>query len=95
MSKVVVISGVPGAGKSTLAGLLATHCERRVHLEADQFQKKIVKGDRWPKTITLRGCVETTKQGLWIDTSTHSVEQSLQTILSRYEKEALLIRENS
>ena len=178
MSRIIVISGVPGAGKSTLAGLLAAHFERSVHLEADQFQKMIVNGGRWPENDNVEGmrqlrlrsknvglvadsffaenfttivddiyigdrfyhlledilCPrlyfvllvpnlaqlktrneqrrnknvfhqsealyqitlnETPKQGLWIDTSTHSVEQSLQVILSRYEKEALLIRENS
>lgn len=46
--EVIIVSGLPGAGKSTVAGLLAAHFERSVHLEADRLQHMIVRGGVWP-----------------------------------------------
>jgi predicted ATPase len=44
-----VISGMQGAGKTTVAGLLARRFERGVHIPADALQKMIVYGARWPE----------------------------------------------
>jgi len=33
----LIITGPPGVGKTTVAGILAGHAERAVHLEADRF----------------------------------------------------------
>jgi adenylate kinase family enzyme len=45
---VLVISGLPGAGKSTTARLVASRLDRGVHIEADQLQRMIVAGGVWP-----------------------------------------------
>lgn len=45
---IILVSGVPGAGKSTVAPLLAKRFERSVHIEADRLQQMIVQGARWP-----------------------------------------------
>lgn len=45
---IFLISGIPGAGKTTVAGLLARRFDRGVHLEADMFQKFIVTGGLSP-----------------------------------------------
>jgi predicted kinase len=34
---VLILTGAPGSGKTTVAGLLAAESERAVHLESDQF----------------------------------------------------------
>ncbi len=44
-----VISGMQGAGKTTVAGLLARRFERGAHVPADALQKMIVSGARWPE----------------------------------------------
>ena len=41
---VIVISGLPGAGKSTTARLVAARLERAAHIEADRLQEMIVAG---------------------------------------------------
>lgn len=45
---IFIVSGIPGAGKTTVSGLLARRFERGVHLEADIFQKLIVTGGLFP-----------------------------------------------
>lgn len=40
----VIVSGVPGAGKTTVASLLARRFERAAHLEADELQRMVVSG---------------------------------------------------
>jgi predicted kinase len=45
---VLVISGIPGAGKSTLAKRVATRLPRSVHIEAEALQRFVVGGCVWP-----------------------------------------------
>lgn len=45
---VMVISGLPGVGKSTTARLVASRLDRGAHIEADQLQQMIVAGGVWP-----------------------------------------------
>ncbi len=45
---IFIVSGIPGAGKTTVSGLLARRFDRGVHLEADIFQKVIVTGGLSP-----------------------------------------------
>lgn len=46
-SGVIVVSGIPGAGKTTVAGLLAQRFGSGVHVEADRLQMMVVAGGRW------------------------------------------------
>jgi len=45
---IFAISGTQGAGKTTVASLLARRFERGVHVSADTLQKMIVSGGEWP-----------------------------------------------
>jgi predicted kinase len=47
-SVIIVVTGVPGAGKTTVAAALAARFERGVHIEADALQHMIVSGGEWP-----------------------------------------------
>jgi adenylylsulfate kinase-like enzyme len=44
----VLVSGIPGAGKTTVACALAKTWERGAHIEADALQGMIVAGGLWP-----------------------------------------------
>jgi chloramphenicol 3-O-phosphotransferase len=46
---IVVISGMQGAGKTTVARRLATRLPNCAHIEADELTKLIVSGRRWPE----------------------------------------------
>jgi adenylylsulfate kinase-like enzyme len=48
--RVIVVSGLPGAGKSTIARALAARFPRAAHVEADRLQHMIVSGGRWPES---------------------------------------------
>jgi predicted kinase len=43
-----LITGIPGAGKTTVADVLARRFPRAVHIEADLLQEMIVSGGVWP-----------------------------------------------
>lgn len=45
---VLVISGIPGAGKSSIARIIATRLPRSVHIEAEVLQRFVVGGSVWP-----------------------------------------------
>ena len=45
---VYLVSGIPGAGKTTVSSLLARRFPRGVHLESDVLQRFIVTGGLWP-----------------------------------------------
>jgi len=45
---VIILSGIPGAGKTTVGALLARRFQRGVHVEADRLHLMIVSGGLWP-----------------------------------------------
>jgi predicted ATPase len=45
---IFIISGIPGAGKTSVSRLLAARFERGVHIESDLLQEWIVSGGLWP-----------------------------------------------
>ena len=45
---VYLVTGIPGAGKTTVAKALATRFERGAHIEADALHTMIVRGGLWP-----------------------------------------------
>jgi predicted kinase len=53
-----VISGTQGAGKSTVAQLLARRFERGAWISADALQKMIVAGGRWPEGAVMSADAE-------------------------------------
>jgi predicted kinase len=45
--RIIVVTGIMAAGKSTISRLLAQRFVRGVHVEADVLQRMIVSGGRW------------------------------------------------
>ena len=43
-----LVTGIPGAGKTTVSAALAGRFPRAAHIEADVLQEMIVSGGRWP-----------------------------------------------
>ena len=52
---IFVVSGTQGAGKTTVAALLARRFDRGVQISADALQKMIVSGAEWPANDGLDG----------------------------------------
>jgi adenylylsulfate kinase-like enzyme len=48
-AKIIAISGMQGAGKSTVAAALAARLPRAAHICADTLHKMIVSGALWPE----------------------------------------------
>ncbi|MFG3345494.1 AAA family ATPase [Streptomyces sp. NPDC048018] len=44
----VLLVGIPGSGKSTVAAALAARFARSAHIEVDRLQELVVEGCRWP-----------------------------------------------
>ncbi|MER7946712.1 AAA family ATPase [Streptomyces sp. NPDC096079] len=44
----VLLAGIPGSGKSTVASALAARFTRAAHIEVDHLQELIVQGGHWP-----------------------------------------------
>ncbi|MET7416108.1 AAA family ATPase [Streptomyces rubiginosohelvolus] len=44
----VLLTGIPGSGKSTVAAALAARFAASAHIEVDALQELIVSGGRWP-----------------------------------------------
>jgi chloramphenicol 3-O-phosphotransferase len=50
---IIVVSGMQGAGKSTVAAALAARFERGAHISADALQRMIVSGGVWPSAESI------------------------------------------
>ncbi|MGW2203894.1 AAA family ATPase [Streptomyces sp. NPDC001774] len=44
----LLLSGIPGSGKSTVAAALAARFARAAHIEVDALQELVVSGGHWP-----------------------------------------------
>ncbi|MFJ5084035.1 hypothetical protein [Streptomyces sp. NPDC088706] len=51
----VLLSGIPGSGKSTVAAALAARFTASAHIEVDALQELIVTGGRWPVALDGAG----------------------------------------
>ena len=54
----IVVSGTQGAGKSTIAQLLARRFDPGAWVSADALHKMIVSGGRWPEGAAMSGTAE-------------------------------------
>jgi hypothetical protein len=58
LPRIVVISGLPGVGKSTTAARLGRRLPRAAHVEADRLQGLVVSGGVWPDATGIHGEAE-------------------------------------
>ena len=56
--RILVVSGLPGVGKSTTAHLLASRMPRAAHIEADRLQALVVSGAVAPDVSGISGEAE-------------------------------------
>jgi hypothetical protein len=56
--RILVVSGLPGVGKSTTARLIAQRLPRAAHVEADRLQALVVTGGVMPDADGIRGEAE-------------------------------------
>ncbi len=56
--RIVVIAGLPGAGKTTAARALAEQLDNAAHVEADEMQRLIVSGSVWPEAGEVSATAE-------------------------------------
>jgi predicted kinase len=47
----VLLTGIPGSGKSTVAAALAGRLRMSAHIEVDALQEMIVRGGQWPSPV--------------------------------------------
>ena len=74
--QIFLVTGIPGAGKTTVSRLLAEQFDRGVHIEADVLHRMIVRGRLWPdeepraeayRQLELRAENAATLAAAWFD----------------------------
>jgi cytidylate kinase len=90
--RVILITGIMAAGKSTVAQRLAERLDRSVYVRGDAFRRMIVSGaspitpgygDWTVGSLDATFRRETPQLGLWLDTSDQTPDQTVDEILVR------------
>jgi predicted kinase len=72
MNKIVLITGAPASGKTTIARLLAEHFPKSLHVQVDRLREMMVKGVELPDHGWTD---ETTRQFQWARTTAIDMAQ--------------------